>query len=549
MRKIIISAFLFLASALTLNAQSTSELVVLSQSDDALGSARSAAMGGAFTALGADPSSMSINPAGLGLYRSSDLSITGYMLKRNIRSSAERLVTGGLVDLNLPSRENSFSTGNYFGVADFSFIYNIINRPQAKLSNLTLGVGFSQQANFAQRAETSSPYTRSSIADMFGAQLFGVNPSVFADGDNHYGYGALPVSSWGAVGAINSGLIFDNDMVNVGGVDYVRYGPYYYDNTSGEMVGSLVTGDIVKPSQLVTSRGSLRDFNLALGGTLKEKFSVGFTLNITSFSNNTTKQYTEITPSENLGDLVRLDYFESLYMSGVGIGAKLGVIYRPFKGLRIGAAVHSPSIISVSENFYTRNENEFLGYQFFSSDSPEYRNEYKVRTAPKANVGVSYTFGKIGILSVDYEHTWYDCMDVKGIEYLPGETTFRDEFKALYRPSGVIRAGAELNVGGGFMLRGGYSRKGNNLAYLGDNKEKYNITTSFSGGVGYRGRRSYIDFAYVKSTYKMMPVNFYSYTLSIPNGNDYIVETYASDAVYGRKVSDHYCLLTFGLKF
>ena len=52
------------------------DLLELSQTQFNFGTARSMAMAGAFTSLGADLSSMSINPAGLGMYRHSDLSIT-----------------------------------------------------------------------------------------------------------------------------------------------------------------------------------------------------------------------------------------------------------------------------------------------------------------------------------------------------------------------------------------------------------------------------------------------------------------------------------------
>ena len=51
------------------------DLLELSQTQFNFGTARSMAMAGAFTSLGADLSSMSINPAGLGMYRHSDLSI------------------------------------------------------------------------------------------------------------------------------------------------------------------------------------------------------------------------------------------------------------------------------------------------------------------------------------------------------------------------------------------------------------------------------------------------------------------------------------------
>ena len=54
------------------------ELAQLSQTQP-FGTARSMAMGGAFVSLGADLSSMSINPAGLGMYQHNELVLTPMM--------------------------------------------------------------------------------------------------------------------------------------------------------------------------------------------------------------------------------------------------------------------------------------------------------------------------------------------------------------------------------------------------------------------------------------------------------------------------------------
>lgn len=56
-----------------------SDLFELSQTTFSLGTARSMAMAGAFTSLGADLTSMAINPAGLGMYRHNEISITSLM--------------------------------------------------------------------------------------------------------------------------------------------------------------------------------------------------------------------------------------------------------------------------------------------------------------------------------------------------------------------------------------------------------------------------------------------------------------------------------------
>ena len=62
-------------------------MLKLSQYNYSFGTARSAALGGAFTSLGADLASMAINPAGLGMYQSSDVgfspSVTSSTMKSN----------------------------------------------------------------------------------------------------------------------------------------------------------------------------------------------------------------------------------------------------------------------------------------------------------------------------------------------------------------------------------------------------------------------------------------------------------------------------------
>ena len=71
------------------NAQTPSPEVMLrlSQYNYSFGTARSAALGGAFTSLGADLSSMAINPAGLGMYQSSDVSISPSITTATIKSA------------------------------------------------------------------------------------------------------------------------------------------------------------------------------------------------------------------------------------------------------------------------------------------------------------------------------------------------------------------------------------------------------------------------------------------------------------------------------
>ncbi|MDE5744059.1 MAG: hypothetical protein K2H84_00185, partial [Paramuribaculum sp.] len=74
MKKILLSVSAFMLPALMFG-QSAIDAYNLSQSDFK-GTARFMSMGGAFTALGGDLSTLNQNPAGIGVYRSSEIGVT-----------------------------------------------------------------------------------------------------------------------------------------------------------------------------------------------------------------------------------------------------------------------------------------------------------------------------------------------------------------------------------------------------------------------------------------------------------------------------------------
>ena len=75
-----------------------SDLFELSQTTFSLGTARSMAMAGAFTSLGADLTSMAINPAGLGMYRRNEISITPLMSFARAENNAPAFNSNGKND-------------------------------------------------------------------------------------------------------------------------------------------------------------------------------------------------------------------------------------------------------------------------------------------------------------------------------------------------------------------------------------------------------------------------------------------------------------------
>ena len=95
------SKYIFFAvslfTALSVNAQETYENAKLA-GEDLNGTARYVGMGGAMEALGADISTIGTNPAGLGLFRHSNISLSGgFVMQTNGKDFANGNKTNPLV--------------------------------------------------------------------------------------------------------------------------------------------------------------------------------------------------------------------------------------------------------------------------------------------------------------------------------------------------------------------------------------------------------------------------------------------------------------------
>ena len=98
------------------------------------GSARSIAMGSAFGSLGGDFSSASINPAGLGLYRSGEFAISPTL---NINDSKSGY-------LGTSSTDNKYS----FNFDNLSYVVTSKTGSDMGILGFSFGVGFNRLKNF-----------------------------------------------------------------------------------------------------------------------------------------------------------------------------------------------------------------------------------------------------------------------------------------------------------------------------------------------------------------------------------------------------------------
>jgi hypothetical protein len=115
------------------------------------GTARFMSMGGAFTALGGDISSLSQNPAGIGVFRSSEMSVTPQLNYINSTAGFHGNTSDYIYNFNL---------------GQAGFVSNIVtNKGSTGLLKLNFGYSFNKTNNLHQETRIQGINNTSSMAD------------------------------------------------------------------------------------------------------------------------------------------------------------------------------------------------------------------------------------------------------------------------------------------------------------------------------------------------------------------------------------------------
>ena len=529
------------------------EMAQMSQ-PQALGTARSMALGGAFTSLGADLASMSINPAGLGMYRRNEIALTPMM---TFQSSE----TPGTMSY-AKNGKNRFSMAN-FGAALNAY------EGTGTLTSFTVGIGLNRIADFNSRYsyKTDTPYAGGSvwaptIADIFGQQLG--QAGIFPNGNDELGYNVNPYY-WPAVLGYNGFMISRHFYTDP---ETQEEKPTYVPDCIGSNASILHYMDVV-------NSGSINEFTISMGGNINNILYFGASIGIQSVHKKLGVTYQEeygYFNTDGIGhdgsgnalaeQLDVMNLYQEMEMNGSGVNFKLGFTARPLTGLRVGVAFHTPTYYS-------------LDYSYRADIFSDIRNnaDNKVATVgnatPRANnsggnswdftsparlmFGASYTFGTFAIVSIDYERDWYNGIRVKNVPQYNyfSEEDYKAEFKHNFQGTNSIRAGVEvkplpilaLRVGGGYtdsMLKERDFYVNDAYTSMPTTYESY----YFSAGAGVNlGRNTTLDLAYQYVTNKQTQ---YQLFFSRPeNGGD--METWSG--LYDTSLKRHYLAATLSFRF
>lgn len=441
--------------ALSANAQNELDALRYSQVD-VLGTARYSAMGGAFGALGGDMSSMSVNPAGIGVFTKSTGSVTFGILSAG--TDAKYLgVTGSDSKMN-------FNIGNAGFVARFRRKRG--EERQWAWKSFHLGVSYNRTANFHRRTSFQAVNNNSSAIDPWVAQLN-------ASGLN---YSELPTSD----------LVPGGEFTNA----YLGWGTFLIDTVPG-LVNTYLRnvlpnyGQTQKVNEL--TKGAMGEVAVTFGGNFGNALYVGATIGIPRINYEVQRDYSESDPQDTITDFASYTKTDYLKASGTGFNFKFGMIYRPVKWLRLGAAIHSPTVFQIDEAFRTdMNANVFNTTYSQSTLKGEFG--YTLTTPFRAIGSLGFVVGKIGIISADYEYVNYSLAKFRSRSY--GFDTENTSVKNSLHWAGNIRVGTEWRIKS-LSLRGGFAVNGN--PYTGG----YSLdNTRYSLGAGFRFNHFFVDLTY-----------------------------------------------------
>lgn len=396
------------------------------------GTARYMSMAGAFGALGGDASSINDNPAGLAIYRSSEMTLTGNFMTVQTNSNWAEAGYGTKFNFNInnaalvfafvdPTREQGLVASN------FSFSYNRLK-------------------DFHRYVDIRGGASNYSMTDYMANFTNGFAASALEKTDAYDPY----------------------DNVNVPWLSELAYQGYLINPGSGadslKWYSLLGNGETSTGRYKAVETGSIDEFGFNYGANISNVVYLGVGFNLQTIDYTKTSSYGETFGAG--GNFVLQNIF---YTTGVGCNFKFGAIVRPTSFMRLGFAFHTPTYYTMTDRFYAEMDYDVIHVDnkryIGTAKAPNGYASYFYRTPLKFQASVGFILGKSAIISVDYLFT-----DYNGSTRLKEEVDYNnvltedDAYKldnediSKYALIGhTFKVGAEYRLSESFAVRGGFA--------------------------------------------------------------------------------------------
>ena len=394
-----------------------------------IGTARYVGMGGAMTAIGGDPSAAMVNPAGLGLYRRSEISVS--------------------IDETIDNTQQVGSNDTYqrtrFAAPQISAIWAWGNSQKQR------GLVYN---NFMFSLNRLANFNRDIVVKGAG---MGMVPTICNITNDEGGVSEefLVNKPW--------------DNVEIGWLSILGYEAYLIDPIENNKWKPAV--DFTDGSLSISETGTSDQYTISWAGNISNQWYIGIGLNIPTIT------YTKHTSLREENKQNSSAEFKSMFhVSGVGVSGSLGLIYRPIQALRIGAALQTPTILSLSRQSTGDMYSTIAGQKYEVLTPKSGVMDIDIVSPLRTSVSVAGQLGKIGLIAVQYDYA------------------HSSEMEDIH----TLRIGAEAQVTRGLFLNAGYVYESSFMEkdpkwLLGYNEirtdmdYRYTAATQYaSAGIGYR---------------------------------------------------------------
>lgn len=421
------------------------------------GTARSAGLANAFGAVGADPAAIGINPAGFGLYRTNEMSITTLVEVNDADATTYGSTTG--------------DTRSRFAINNLALIINDPAKAGSEWRSSTYGVVMDRQESHNRRTQALARDVNSTFLEGLAIDADGIWQQDL--------YDALPFTA---------GLAWETYAID-------PLDPS--DSLSTTYLPAIPFGSPTEQLHTVDARGANSNTAFFYSGNYMDKLYLGMSIGIASHRYRRTTTHQETSQDEAL-DLETATWTEQLSTTGTGINVKVGAIGRINERLRLGASFHSPQWMQLSDAYTSDMVTTFrsldsLGRDSYSSSSPDGIYTYRIQTPWRVVASAAYIAGRNGLVSLDYEFHDPRRSRFRSSDRLINTYDYQaenDAIRASFMPVHSVRVGTEWRFGT-WYYRMGWALSTN--PYDEQDARHGSAWKNYAGGMGYRNDHVAVD--------------------------------------------------------
>lgn len=466
--------------------------------NDLNGTARYVGMGGAMNVLGADLSTMGINPAGIGMYRRSDVALTG----------------SATIQPNAKNRLDVNKARGSFDQAGFVYAAKMANG--SKLRYFNIGFNYQKRRNFKNYIGLDNIGLANGMSQTWELSQMAGSLDLYKDADREQ---TMPIAN----------AAYDAQLLDA------------QQNKDGKITNYVPTNSDSYNYRRV-QWGGVQQFDFNLSFNVEDRIYAGATFGVYNVNMHSGVYYNEfLTPSADMTAEQARNYYYYMNqgedLTGVGFDAKFGIIFRPLEDspFRIGISFSTPTFYSLTSDSYVYMNSPFgltseaaKWHPYAKGDNKHTESsysvgdfDYRIRTPWKLNLGIATTVGRSIALDAEYEISRYSGASISypdyDDDYYFGTSATKDnelnrEIDKWLKPVSTFRVGIEAKLFNNFYGRLGYNyvssafKKDAYLNLFTASSSYYNRTSTdyvnlgdinrVTAGIGYRSRNFYFDMAY-----------------------------------------------------